>query len=138
MLGEPTWSAGCSRRLLAGATECPALSRLVGDGRPRDEPCGDQREVLVPTGEVEVAELAPRVPVSHDDHLPALPVSAARGEASGVEDLVDEVVGHRAVGEGTDRSGGAQGFYQVHGNLLCQAATGRRSGRLVDPADHRR
>ena len=65
------------------------LGRPVGHRRPRDQSGPGHGEVLVPTGQVEVAQGAALLRVLDDDDPPALSIAAAGGEAGRVEDAVE-------------------------------------------------
>ena len=95
VLGEAAGAGGRLRGELVGVGHRARLGLAVGDGRPGHEAVRAHREVSVPVAEVDVADRAPRRRVAHDDDPPSLAVPAARREARGVEDAVEDVVGHR-------------------------------------------
>jgi hypothetical protein len=114
LLGEPR-RGRTPLRELAGACPRRGLGVAVGDGRERREPGLHLRQVLVPPREVEVAQRDARVGIAHDDHVPRLAVPTVRREPGRVEQLVQDVVGHRLGPEVADGAGAAQGLGELHG-----------------------
>ena len=87
----------------------------VGHRGPRHQPDAGHRQVLVPTGQVEVPDRAALTGVLDHHDPPALAVAAAGGEPGGVQDAIQHVVGHRIRQEVTHCAGGAKGLGQIHG-----------------------
>src|SRR5205823_1001782 len=79
-----------------------------------DQPRRPLRQVLVPAGQIEVAERTSPVGVAQHDHAPPLAVATARREAGGVEDPVDHVVADRVGFELAHGAGGAERVDEVH------------------------
>ena len=114
-------------RCRAAPATASASARAVGEGRPRRQPGGALRQVLVPAGEIRVAQPAADQGVLHDDGAPALAVPAARREAGDVEDPCECRVGHRLGGEVTHGRGGGEAQAEFHGVEATSSAD--RPGR---------
>ena len=96
VLGEARSGLGGTRARISGPrARAVRLGVAVGDRGEGREPGLHLREVLVPAGQVEVAERLLDGRVARHDHVPGLPVPAVGREPGGVEEAVQDVVGHR-------------------------------------------
>ena len=93
-LGEPG-AAAPPRRELRRPGARHRFGVAVGDRGERREPGLHLRQVLVPAGQVEVAQRLPGGGIAHHDHVPRLAVAAVGREPGGVEQPVEDLVGHR-------------------------------------------
>ena len=96
-------SANCAALAMAASSASRSASGDQGT-RPADA----QGQVLVPAGEVDVAQRGAARRILDDDDTPALPVAAARGEARRVEQAFEHVVADRLGVEPACRAGAAQ------------------------------
>ena len=101
------------------------LGVAIRDRRPGRETGASHGEVLVPTGEVDVAERPSGLGILQHHHAPALAVAATRREPSVVEDASDDFVGDRLVGEVPNRGRAPQRLDQVHDADLNYLLSGR-------------
>ena len=106
---KPGAASAAPRPDLRSARPGGDLGVVVGDRGEGGEPGLHLREVLVPTGQVEVAQRLLDRRVARHDHVPGLPVPAVRREPGGVEEPVDDLVGHRVGPEVTDGAGACGG-----------------------------
>ena len=140
VLGKSTRSLRRGRGEGGSVGHRPTLEFAVGDRRPRGETRSRLGQVLVPPWEIQIPQHPARLRVLDHDHPPRLPVAPVGGEASGVEQPVDGLVGNLDAGVLAYGAGGAEGVDEFHapdgsggGDRACRRLS--IQAPMADPSD---
>ena len=98
---------------LVGVAGGRRLGGPVGDRGPRDQPGTVDGQVLVPSGQVQIAQGAAGRGVFDDDHPPTLAIAATGSEAGRIEQAVEDGIVNGLGQELAYRARAPQGLDQM-------------------------